>query len=74
MANIGFSPTFGDQQFTIEVHILDFDKNLYGSRIRVNMVARLRDEIKFSSLDELSARIKQDIQQAKELLEENGHS
>ncbi len=74
VANIGFSPTFGDQQFTIEVHILDFNKDLYNSRIRVNMVARLRDEIKFSSLDELSARIRQDIQQAKEILEKNGHS
>lgn len=74
VANIGFSPTFGDQQFTIEVHILDFDKDLYDSRIRVNMVARLRDEIKFSSLDELSARIRQDIQTAKEILDQNGHS
>jgi len=74
VANIGFSPTFGDQQFTIEVHILDFDKDLYDSRIRVNMVARLRNEIKFSCLDELSERIRQDIQQAKEILKHNGHS
>ena len=74
VANIGFSPTFGDQLFTIEVHILDFSQDLYDSRIRVNMVARLRDEKKFSSLDELSEQIRLDIQTAKEILEQNGHS
>ena len=68
VANIGFSPTFGDQMFTIEVHILDFDKDLYDTRIRVNMVARLRDEVKFSSIEELSAQIRKDIEQAKEIL------
>lgn len=74
VANIGFSPTFGDQQFTIEVHILNFDKDLYDSRIRVNMVARLRDEKKFSSLEDLSEQIRQDIQTAKDILKKNGHS
>ncbi len=74
VANIGFSPTFGDQMFTIEVHILDFDKDLYDTRIRVNMVARLRDEKKFSGIDQLSAQIKKDIQIAKDILNKNGHS
>ncbi|MCP4023769.1 MAG: bifunctional riboflavin kinase/FAD synthetase [Desulfobacteraceae bacterium] len=68
VANIGFSPTFGDDMFTIEVHILDFDDNLYDSRIRVNMVARLRDEKKFSSIDELAEQINKDIKTAKGLL------
>ncbi len=68
VANIGFSPTFGDEMFTIEVHILDFEKDLYGSRIRVNMVARLRDEKKFSSIEELASQIKADIKKAKEIL------
>ncbi|MBU0973160.1 MAG: bifunctional riboflavin kinase/FAD synthetase [Proteobacteria bacterium] len=74
VANIGFSPTFGDQMFTIEVHILDFDHNLYDSRIRINMVARLRDEKKFSSIGELSGQIRKDIEIAKEILEKNGHT
>nr|WP_321396819.1 bifunctional riboflavin kinase/FAD synthetase [uncultured Desulfobacter sp.] len=68
VANIGFSPTFGDEIFTIEVHILDFNKDLYGSRIRVNMVERLRDEIKFSNIEQLSDQIRKDIQTAKEIL------
>nr|WP_319394089.1 bifunctional riboflavin kinase/FAD synthetase [uncultured Desulfobacter sp.] len=68
VANIGFSPTFGDEMFTIEVHILDFDKDIYGSRIRVNMVERLRDEIKFSNIEQLSDQIRKDIQTAKEIL------
>ena len=68
VANIGFSPTFGDGMFTIEVHIFDFKEDIYGSRIRVNMVKRLRDEIKFSNIEQLSAQIRKDIQKAKEIL------
>jgi len=68
VANIGFSPTFGDGIFTIEVHILDFKEDIYGSRIRVNMVKRLRDEIKFSSIAQLSDQIRKDIEKAKEIL------
>lgn len=74
VANIGFSPTFGDHMFTIEVHILDFDHDIYDTRIRVNMVARLRDEQKFSSIEELSGQIQKDIEIAKEILKKNGHS
>lgn len=74
VANIGFSPTFGDEMFTIEVHILDFDLDIYDTRIRVNMVARLRDEKKFSSIQELSEQIKKDINIARDILEKNGHS
>ncbi len=68
VANIGYSPTFGDQKFTIEIHLLDFKGDLYGTRIRVNMVARLRDEIKFNSIDALSQQIEADIDKAKEIL------
>ncbi len=74
VANIGFSPTFGDHMFTIEVHILDFDHDIYGSRIRINMVARLRDEKKFSNIQELAGQIRQDIETAKEILKKNGRS
>jgi riboflavin kinase/FMN adenylyltransferase len=74
VANIGFSPTFDDQMFTIEVHILDFSHDIYDTRIRVNMVARLRDEKKFSSIEELSEQIKTDIKIAKDILEKNDHS
>ncbi|MBP9598373.1 MAG: bifunctional riboflavin kinase/FAD synthetase [Desulfobacter sp.] len=68
VANIGFSPTFGDGIFTIEVHIFDFKEDIYESRIRVNMVKRLRDEIKFSNIAQLSDQIRKDIEKAKEIL------
>lgn len=70
VANIGYSPTFDDNMFTIEVHILDdFSYDIYNTRIRVNMVARLREEKKFSGLEELSGQIKKDIENAKEILQ-----
>jgi riboflavin kinase/FMN adenylyltransferase len=72
VANIGYSPTFDDHIFTIEVHILDFDQDIYGTRIRVNMVARLRDEKKFANIRELSDQIRKDIENAKEILSKNG--
>ncbi len=74
VANIGFSPTFGDHIFTIEVHILDFNNDIYNTRIRVNMVKRLRDEKKFDSIEQLSEQIRQDIEISKEILEKNGSS
>ena len=74
VANIGFSPTFGDRIFTIEVHILDFNHDIYNTRIRVNMVKRLRDEKKFANIQELSEQIKKDIETAKDILEKNGCS
>jgi len=69
VANIGYSPTFDDHQFTVEVHILDFEGDIYGYPIRVNFIHRLRDEIKFNDLDALSLQIKNDIKKARELFQ-----
>ena len=71
VANIGFSPTFGDNMFTIEVHILDFNHDIYNTRIRVNIVKRLRDEKKFDSIEQLSNQIRQDIKTAEDILRNN---
>jgi riboflavin kinase/FMN adenylyltransferase len=68
VANIGYSPTFDDNQFTIEVHILDFNDSIYDETIRVNFMERLRDEIKFNGIDELSRQIRQDIETARRVL------
>ncbi|MCP3901060.1 MAG: bifunctional riboflavin kinase/FAD synthetase [Desulfobacteraceae bacterium] len=74
VANIGYSPTFDDHIFTIEVHILDnFSSDIYDTRIRVNIIERLRDEKKFSNIKELSNQISKDIEKAKEILS-NGNS
>jgi riboflavin kinase / FMN adenylyltransferase len=69
VANIGYSPTFDDHLFTVEVHILDFSQNIYGSPIRVNFIRRLRDEIKFDGIDALADQIRLDIQEARRILD-----
>jgi riboflavin kinase/FMN adenylyltransferase len=71
VANIGYSPTFDDRQFTVEVHILDFKESIYGHRIRVNFIKRIRDEIKFSSLAALRDQIAEDTETARRLLADN---
>jgi riboflavin kinase/FMN adenylyltransferase len=68
VANIGYSPTFEDHEFTVEVHILDFSANIYGKQIRVNFIKRIRDEIKFSNISELIDQIKLDIAAAHKIL------
>jgi riboflavin kinase/FMN adenylyltransferase len=68
VANIGFSPTFDDNVFTVEVHLLDFKKSIYGETIRVNFIQRLRDEIKFQSIEALAAQIRKDIDKARQIL------
>ena len=68
VANIGYSPTFDDHVFSVEVHILDFNENIYGQNIRVNFVQRIRDEEKFSNISELSDEIKKDIVKARRIL------
>lgn len=68
VANIGYSPTFDDHRFTVEVHLIDFNKDIYGQPIRVNFVQRLRDEEKFSRISDLVIQIEQDIAKAREIL------
>ncbi|MBL0715054.1 MAG: bifunctional riboflavin kinase/FAD synthetase [Desulfosarcina sp.] len=67
VANIGYSPTFDDHVFTVEVHILDFNTDIYGLKIKVNFLKRIREEIKFNSFEELSAQIRKDIEVARDL-------
>lgn len=66
--NIGYNPTFGDQYISAEVHIFDFSEDIYGRKIEVSLIERLRDEKKFASLADLIAQIKKDIEKAKEIL------
>ncbi len=66
--NLGFNPTFGDGYLSAEVHIFDFEGDLYGKVICLSFVARLRDEKKFSSPQELAKQIAEDCLRAKEIL------
>ncbi|NRB39873.1 MAG: bifunctional riboflavin kinase/FAD synthetase [Pseudomonadales bacterium] len=66
VANVGTRPTVNDGlQARLEVHLLDFDKNIYGKHLDVVFRKKLRDEVKFSSLDALKAAIHNDIVDAK---------
>jgi riboflavin kinase / FMN adenylyltransferase len=53
MSNIGIKPTFGGVQKTIEINILDFDDDIYGEKIEVQFIQRMRDEKKFKNVNEL---------------------
>ncbi len=66
--NIGWNPTFGNQDVTVEVHLLDFDGDLYGESLRIYFFERLRNEKRFSSVDELVSAIQADVVCAREIL------
>lgn len=69
VCNIGIRPTVGDGRGqTIETHILDFDEDIYGLDIKISFIDRLRDEIRFDSLEDLKARLSLDCQAARMLL------
>jgi riboflavin kinase/FMN adenylyltransferase len=72
VANIGYSPTFDDHLFTVEVHILDFKHDIYQQDIRVNLIEKLRDEKKFSGIAELSEQIRRDIEKARTIFDSMG--
>lgn len=58
--NLGVRPTVDGKSLRVEVHLFDFDGDLYGKRMRVHLVKRLRDEKKFVGLEELKAQIEAD--------------
>ena len=62
MCNIGVRPTVDGKARTIETHILDFDEDIYGLPIRIKFKKRIRDEIKFESLDALRQQLALDRQ------------
>jgi riboflavin kinase/FMN adenylyltransferase len=67
VANVGYNPTFGNAALSIEAHILDLSADLYGTTVGVAFLARIRDERKFASVEELSAQIACDIRQARHI-------
>jgi riboflavin kinase/FMN adenylyltransferase len=67
VANIGVRPTHG-AGFSVEVHLFDFDENLYGARVRLHLCARLRDERRFEGIDELRIQIVRDMAEARAIV------
>ncbi len=68
IGNIGVRPTFDGGERSIEAHLLDFQGDLYGKRIKIELIARIRDEKKFASAEELSKHIAEDIRKVKAVL------
>ena len=68
VASLGTRPTIGGGEQLLEVHVFDFDGDLYGRRLSVDFVAKLRDEEKFPSLDALVAQMHADAARAREIL------
>jgi riboflavin kinase/FMN adenylyltransferase len=67
--NIGYRPTFEETtELVIEVHILNFDKDIYGKELRIDFIKRLRDEKKYESKDDLIHQIEEDKKKALELI------
>lgn len=70
VANIGVRPTFGDTERIVETHLMDFQGDLYGLDLVVEFVERLRSEQWFLDVKDLTAQIKKDIDQARQILSE----
>ena len=62
---MGFRPTFGVNELAVEAHVLDFTGDLYGQRVTLTFVSRLRDEQKFASVDALRQQIALDVAAAR---------
>jgi riboflavin kinase/FMN adenylyltransferase len=71
VANIGFNPTFGNETRSVETHLLDFSGDLYGCRLEIAFVSRLRGEQKFSDVSALVAQIRADIDAARRFFAEH---
>ena len=72
MINIGKNPTFGVNKRTIEAFLIDYHGDLYGSDLQLDIVARIRDEKKFDSIEELKKQVTIDIQEGKKILNAKG--
>ena len=71
VANIGIRPTIGDRKVMAEVHLFEFDDDIYGTRLCVNLHYYMRGEKKFDSLTSLKLQISKDVDSAKEILAKN---
>ena len=68
--NVGFNPTFTPEKQTqsIEPHLLDFERDIYGEQVKLEFVARLRDELRFTSVEALVEQIHADIEKTRAIL------
>jgi len=68
MTNIGKRPTFGGGEHLVEVYILDYQSDLYGQELQLDIIERLRGEKRFANPEELKEQITKDIAQGRAIL------
>lgn len=66
--NIGYNPTFKEEKLVAETHIFDFNEDIYGQPIRVNLLQFMRGEVKFDGVKQLAEQIAKDVAVAKQVL------
>jgi riboflavin kinase/FMN adenylyltransferase len=65
VANLGTRPTVGGRETRLEIHLFDFDQDIYGRHLQVDLLRRIREERRFESLDDLVAQIDRDAEEAR---------
>ncbi|GAA0735011.1 bifunctional riboflavin kinase/FAD synthetase [Clostridium oceanicum] len=60
ITNVGYNPTLDDGKLSIETHMLGFDKDIYGAKIAIKFIKKIREEKKFASTDELASQLEKD--------------
>lgn len=71
MMSIGTNPTVGGKQRTIEVNIFDFNKEIYNTNLIISFITRLRNEVKFDTLEEMISQLAKDKIDAIEVLKKS---
>jgi len=74
MTNIGKCPTFGYNERTVEVYILNYDSDLYRHELKIDIIERLRDEKQFDTTEELRKQIIEDVNQGRAILNSRGRN
>jgi len=72
MTNIGQNPTFGDRKRAVEVYVADYHGDLYGRELKLDIMERLRDEKKFSTVEALKQQMAEDVKHGKVILNSEG--
>ena len=68
MMNIGYRPTVSGKNQTIEIHFFDFNKDLYGKTIQIDVLSYLRDEQKFESVEMLKNQLYKDKEKSQQII------
>ena len=66
--NVGIRPTFGGGELLIEAFLLDYDSDLYGRRLTIEFVRKLRPELEFDGVEALVARMHEDVEESRQIL------